>query len=99
MNFSDALRRGWEPIKATDYPEFGHVLSDSNSDFDDAVLIGGLILCQRDKSIGDEFRRLADKESRDQIKALDRNYMRDGGQDSRVPKFNESTSSVRFGDD
>jgi len=99
INYSDALRRGWEPVKASDYPEMGQILSDERSPFPDGILIGGLILCQRDAEIGKKFREIADKESRDQIRALDRNYMRDGGHDSRVPKFNESQSSVRFGAD
>ena len=37
------------------------------------------------------------EEVKAQIQALDKNYMRDGG-DSRMPKFADNRSSIRFGE-
>tara|TARA_R110002020_G_scaffold37165_6_gene112278 strand:+ start:451 stop:918 length:468 start_codon:yes stop_codon:yes gene_type:complete len=97
INYSQALRTGWSPAKVTDLPELGHILSDQDSAFPEGVLIGGLLLCQRDAEIGKKMRKAANEEVKAQIQALDKNYMRDGG-DSRMPKFADNRSSIRFGE-
>tara|TARA_Y100000310_G_scaffold339678_1_gene433093 strand:+ start:3722 stop:4186 length:465 start_codon:yes stop_codon:yes gene_type:complete len=97
-NYSQAQRAGWTPVKAGEYPELGHVLSDFDSIIPDSIVIGGLVLCKRDASIGEHMKEAAAAESRASIQALDQNYMRDGGQDHRVPKFSDSRSSLKFGD-
>lgn len=97
INFSQALRAGWSPVKASDVPEFGAVLSDRDSPFPDGVLIGGLLLCQRDAEIGKRMQAKTAQEIRNQIESLDGNYMRTDN-DSRLPKFSDNRSSIRFGE-
>ena len=96
INVSQALRDGWEPVTASDYPEL-QIISDRDSQYPGNVLIGGLLLCARPKEIGEKFQELADKESQGQMEALDRNYFRE--QDPRMPLLSpERKTRVTFGD-
>jgi hypothetical protein len=96
INISQALREGWEPVLASDYPEL-QVMSDRGSQYPDNVLIGGLLLMARPKEIGDQFRERSKRESETQIEALDQNFFRE--QDPRMPlmKPNRKTR-VEFGE-
>lgn len=97
INVSQALRDGWEPVLAADYPEL-QIISDRNSQYPDNVLIGGLLLCSRPSEIGDKVRDHANKESMSQMEAVDRNYFRE--QDSRMPMLRpERKTRITFGDD
>lgn len=97
INVSQALREGWEPVVASEYPEL-MIVSDRNSQYPDNVLIGGLLLCSRPSEIGDQVREYAKKEVAEQMDAVDRNYFRE--QDSRMPLLKpERSSRVTFGDD
>ncbi len=96
INISQALREGWEPVLASDYPEL-QVMSDRGSQYPDNVLIGGLLLMARPKEIGDKFREKAKRESESQIDALDQNFFRE--QDPRMPLMKpERKTRVEFGD-
>lgn len=44
VNYSMALREGWTPIKAADYPEL-QIIPDHGSQHADGVEVGGLLLC------------------------------------------------------
>ena len=97
INVSQALREGWVPVLASDYPEL-MIVSDRNSQYPDNVLTGGLLLCARPTEIGDKVRAHARKESAQQMDAVDRNYFRE--QDSRMPMLKpERTTRITFGDD
>ena len=97
INVSQALRDGWVPVLASDYPEL-QVISDRNSQYPDNVLIGGLLLCARPSDIGDKVREYANKESQAQMEAVDRNYFRE--QDPRMPMLRpERNTRITFGDD
>jgi hypothetical protein len=95
INVSQALRDGWEPVNAADYPEL-RVISDRGSQYPGNVLIGGLLLCARPTEIGDKYKELAGKEVRDQVEGVDRSYFRE--QDSRMPMMSDKKSRVTFGD-
>ena len=96
INVSQALRDGWEPVLASEYPEL-MIVSDRDSQYPDNVLIGGLLLCARPTEIGDKFKELANRESEGQMEALDRNYFRE--QDPRMPMLpSERKTRVTFGD-
>ena len=97
INVSQALRDGWVPVLASDYPEL-QIISDRNSQYPDNVLIGGLLLCARPSEIGDQVRDYANKESKAQMEAVDRNYFRE--QDPRMPMLRpERNTRITFGDD
>ena len=97
INVSQALREGWEPVLANDYPEL-MIVSDRGSQYPDNVLIGGLLLCSRPTKIGDQVRAHSAKESAQQMDAVDRNYFRE--QDPRMPMLKpERKTRITFGDD
>lgn len=97
INVSQALREGWEPVLATDYPEL-MIVSDRGSQYPDNVLIGGLLLCSRPSEIGKQIEQHAMKEVAEQMDAVDRNYFRE--QDARMPMLQpERRSRISFGDD
>ena len=96
VNASQAFREGWEPVIAADYPEL-KVMSDRGSQYPDNVVVGGLLLCSRPSEIGREITEYANKEVRDQMEAVDRNYFRE--QDSRMPMLHpERKTRITFGD-
>ena len=95
INLSRALREGWEPVQSSDYPEL-RVMSDRGSEFPDGVVIGGLVLCVRAKELGDQAQVHKDQEVRNQMEAVDQNYLR--SQDSRMQKFSDKNTRVTFGD-
>ncbi len=96
INVSQALREGWEPVLASDYPEL-QVVSDRGSQYPDNVLIGGLLLCSRPTEIGKQIQEHANKEVRDQMEAVDHNYFRE--QDPRMPMLRpERNTRITFGD-
>ena len=96
INVSQALREGWEPVLASDYPEL-QVVSDRGSQYPDNVLIGGLLLCSRPTEIGKQIQEHANKEVRDQMEAVDHNYFRE--QDPRMPMLRpERNTLITFGD-
>ena len=45
MNVSRSFREGWEPVKASDFPEM-RALNDYRSQFADNIEQGGLLLCK-----------------------------------------------------
>ena len=94
MNHSQALRDGWEPVQAQEVPECGAIISDVGSDKGNVVL-GGMMLCKRPKYIGDQVREMVAQESRDQIAAVDNNYLSDQNQYGK--KYTDNKSRVTFG--
>ena len=95
INLSRALREGWEPVQASDYPEL-RVMSDRGSEFPDGVVIGGLVLCARPIEIGEQLKERKNQEVVNQMAAVDQNYMR--SQDTRMQKFSDKNTRVTFGD-
>ena len=96
INVSQAMREGWVPILAEEYPEL-MIVSDRGSQYPDNVLIGGLLLCKRPVEIGKKIEEHARKELNQQMDAVDRNYFRE--QDSRMPMLKpERSSRITFGD-
>lgn len=96
-SMSTALREGWEPVRAADYPEI-NLYFDSRSAGDSPngnIELGGLILCRRPE----EINRQRDKHYQDmtaqQAFAVDNNVMREN--DARMPLFSEKQSKVSFG--
>ena len=97
VNVSQALREGWEPVLAADYPEL-KILSDRGSRFPDNVVVGGLLLCSRPKEIGEQIRAHIENESAGQMEAIDQSLFRE--QDARMPLLSpERKTRITFGDD
>lgn len=94
VNLSQAIRDGWAPVVATDYPEL-KVMNDIgvNERFADGVHIGGCLLCARPKEVGEQRRRHAASESIRQVQAVKESYMNDN--DRRMKKFDESNTRIK----
>jgi hypothetical protein len=93
-NVSAKLREGWEPVRIEEQPKF-KFLTDANSQFKDNVEIAGLLLCKIPSEFMDQRRDYFSKATRDNIQAVDSNFMRES--DARMPLFNEKRSTTSFG--
>lgn len=99
LNLSQALRDGWEPVKATEYPELAaNVINDPNRRFPDNVEFGGLLLCARPVYIGEQMKQIGKKEMNDQIEAVDRNWMREQHPGMAKQVIERNTRVSKFGD-
>ena len=98
INVSQALRDGWVPVLAVDYPEL-QVINDRNSQYAENVEVGGLLLCARPSYIGKKIQLHAEAEVRGQMEAVDRNYFRE--ESARMPMLEAErrTRASKFGDD
>lgn len=94
LNHSQALRDGWEPVKAEECPELGVVVSDVGTDGGNIVM-GGMMLCKISEKIFNQMRARADEESRMQVEGVDRSYLSE--QNSAMQKFSDKKSRVEFG--
>jgi len=93
-NVSAKLREGWEPVRLEEQPKF-KFLTDANSQFKDNVEIAGLLLCKIPTEFMDQRREYYSKATRDNMAAVDSNFMRES--DARMPLFNERRSTTSFG--
>ena len=95
-NVSRRFREGYTPVKAADHPEM-QLLSDVDSRFPDNIEVGGLMLCAIDKDIAEDRSEQQLEASRQQMDAVDNNYMRQS--DPRMPVLrperNTRTSFVK----
>jgi hypothetical protein len=94
-NISRQFREGWEPVKYEDHPEL-RFARDASGKFKDGIEIGGLLLCRIPEEIINQRKAHYDKVARDQIRAVDNNFMREN--DPRMPLLRpERRTDVQFG--
>ena len=94
VNASKRFREGWEPVRAEDHPEL-MLETDRDSKFTGNIEVGGLLLCNTSKENVAARNKYYSELSQRQIDSVDNNYMRES--DPRMPKLNESRTSVSFG--
>lgn len=91
-NLSAKKREGWEPVPATELPEF----SDYRSETSGHIENGGLILCWMPDGMVAQRNAYYQKRADDQIKAVDSTLMRES--DPRMPMSKpERHTSETFG--
>lgn len=95
-NMLSKRREGWEPVRVEEQPQFkGYV--DSDGRFQDTIEVNGLVLCKCPEELMAQRAAHFQQQNRIQIQSVDQHYMRE--QNTRMPKFNDSTSRVsKFGD-
>ena len=94
-NVSRRFREGYQPVKAADHPEM-QLLSDVDSRFPDNIEVGGLMLCAIDKDIAEDRSEQQLESSRQQMDAVDNNYMKQS--DPRMPVLrSERSTRTSFG--
>jgi hypothetical protein len=93
-NLSGKLREGWEPVGIEEQPKF-QLLVDPNSRFKDNIEIGGLLLCKTPEEFVVQRNLHYQKQTENQMVAVDSSLMRQS--DPRMPLFKESKSTTTFG--
>ena len=66
-----------------------------NSQFEDSIEIGGLLLCQNDEEITRQRDAYFSDRTDANTESVDSNYLREG--DARMPMFKEKSTKVSFG--
>ena len=95
-NVSRKFREGWEPVRLEDHPEL-KLLSDIDTRFEGAAVVGGLMLCKNSVEKMNARREYMSKKNANQMEAVDQNFMRE--QDARMPLLPpERRTRVTFGD-
>jgi hypothetical protein len=94
-NVSRRFREGYVPVKATEFPEL-HIMTDIDSRFPENIEVGGLLLCAILPDIAEDRTIGQAADARDQMEAVDRNYLRES--DPRMPVLApERSSRTTFG--
>jgi hypothetical protein len=75
-------------------PKF-QLLADPNSRFKDNIEVGGLLLCKTPTEFVEQRNAHYQRQTDNQIEAVDNNLMRQN--DPRMPLFNERKSTTSFG--
>lgn len=94
-NISSKLREGWEPCRIDDYPEIQIVYEESKN-FKGNVVMGGQMLCRAPVEMVEERNGFYKTQTAAQMRSVNENLMNEN--DPRMPVFNESKSSVKFGE-
>jgi len=95
MNVSRAFREGWEPVKASDFPEM-KTLNDYRSQFSDNIEQGGLLLCKMSEEKIQQKREFLKEKSENQMEAVDNSFLRENN--PRMPLLRpERSTKVTFG--
>ena len=93
-NASSKMREGWEPVKHSEHPEI-KLTSNPNSQFKDAVEVGGLLLCKMPQEMVDQRTEYYKTKADGQAKAVDNSFMKEN--DPRMPLFSDKKSTSSFG--
>lgn len=89
-NVSTRFREGYVPVLAKDHPEL-KVLADLDSRFPENIEVGGLLLCAIPEEIPEDRERQQLDAARQQMDAVDRNYLRES--DPRMPVLRPERST------
>lgn len=94
-NVSSKFRQGWEPVRSEEHPEIT-ALRDRNSQFQDNIEVGGLLLCKAPTELVEERNAYYKNLAEAQTESVDNNFMREN--DPRMPLMKpERSTRVTFG--
>lgn len=94
-NVSSKFRQGWEPVRSEEHPEIT-ALRDRNSQFQDNIEVGGLLLCKAPTELVEERNAYYKELAEAQVESVDNNFMREN--DPRMPLMKpERSTRVTFG--
>ena len=93
-NLHARLREGWEPVRADEYPDF-EAPTIEDGQYQGVIGNGGLILCRMPLETVDERTEYFRDQTRNQMKAVDENLMRE--QHPSMPISVDRQSRVTFG--
>src|SRR5210317_1239681 len=93
-NASSKMREGWEPVKHSEHPEI-KLTSNPNSQYKDAVEVGGLLLCKMPQEMVDQRNAYYRQKTEGQAQAVDNSFLKEN--DPRMPLFSDKKSTKSFG--
>lgn len=94
-NVSSKFRQGWEPVRSEEHPEIT-ALRDRNSQFQDNIEVGGLLLCKAPEELVEDRNAYYKQMAESQVQSVDNNFMREN--DPRMPLMKpERSTRVTFG--
>jgi hypothetical protein len=95
-NVASKLREGWEPVRADEYPELADQFPTIDEGRNAGVIgVGGLMLARIPEETVEERTEYYREQTRNQMKAVDDNLMRE--QHPSMPIHNDRQSRVSFG--
>jgi hypothetical protein len=95
-NVSAKLREGWEPVRADEYPDLADQFPTIDEGRNAGVIgVGGLMLARIPEETVEERTEYYREQTRNQMKAVDDNLMRE--QHPSMPIHNDRQSRVSFG--
>ena len=94
LNVSSKMREGWEPVKHSEHPEI-KLTSNPNSQYKDAVEVGGLLLCKMPQEMVDQRNAYYRQKAEGQARAVDNSFMKEN--DPSMPLFSDKKSTKSFG--
>lgn len=97
-NVSTRFREGWQPVGLSEAQDLvgAVVLTDVDTRFEDALVIGGLMLCKMPEEEAQRRDRYYQDKARSQVRAIDNSLLSES--DPRMPlNIRERNSKVEFG--
>jgi hypothetical protein len=95
-NMHSRIREGWEPVRADEYPDAGDMFPTIEEGKNAGVIgVGGLMLARIPEETVAERTEYYRDQTRNQMKAVDENLMRE--QHPSMPIHNDRQSRVSFG--
>ena len=95
-NVHAKMREGWEPVRADEYPDLAENYPVIEEGKNAGVIgVGGLMLCRIPEETVEERTEYYRDQTRNQMKAVDENLMRD--QHPSMPIHSDRQSRVTFG--
>jgi len=93
VNMAKAMREGWRPCSASDYPEITVAMYNSGESTD-TIEFGGLILCRMPVETDKARKAYHENLSMRQINSVNQRLREEQAQDNRVKYHNEGSSLV-----
>lgn len=81
-NINRSRREGYEPVRASEYPDIA-IVADGRPNASDSIEIGGLILCRAPRKFMEQRKNYYEQKTREQLQAVDNDLMKVN--DARMP--------------
>ena len=94
-NVSKRFREGFEPVRPDELPGFHDLPTVDDGRHAGVIGVGGLILCKIDKDIADQRNNFFEKQTQNQMTAVENDLMRE--ENPSMPISSKMSSKVTFG--
>ena len=94
-NVSKRFREGFVPVKPAELPGFHDLPTVDDGRHAGVIGVGGLILCKIDKDIADQRNNFFEKQTQNQMTAVENDLMRE--ENPSMPISSKMSSKVTFG--